>query len=563
MTRTSRVLARLARLPPASTPEVDVERDLPMEAEPGVVLLADRWFPVGVEPAELPVILLRSPYGRRQLGVVGRLIAERGYQVVIQSCRGTFGSGGVWEPFRHEEADGHRALAWLAEQRWWSGRLGTFGASYLGLTQWAVATDPPAALGAVALNVTASRFRDIVVYPGGSFTLETGATWLYLLHRQEAGWLRVAAAQIRARRHLARAYRALPLADADRAVLGRQVDYYQQWLAHDRFGDPWWDAVDFSRDFQRVPPATLVGGWYDIFLPAQIDDYVALRAAGREARLTVGPWTHASVGQAGAALRDGLDWFDRHLRDRPGRRRQPVRLCVLGRNQWVELADWPPPAVPQRWYLHPEGRLDRTPPGPAGPDRYRYDPADPTPSTGGPSLNAFTAGPKDQRPRERRPDVLTYTSAPLPLAMTVAGPLQAELWLRPSVEQTDVFVRLCVVSRRGRSTNLSDGILRIAPVVGADGTTSVAATGSPEWGCAHRTGDGTIRVRIRMWPTAVTFAAGESVRLQVSAGAHPLFARNLGSGEPLASGTRLVAVDHEVYHDPAHPSFLELPLSSI
>jgi uncharacterized protein len=155
VTRTTRVLARLARLPPATAAELGVERDLPMAAEPGVVLLADRWFPLGVDPTGLPVILLRSPYGRRQLGIVGRLIAERGYQVVIQSCRGTFGSGGVWEPFRHEEADGHRALAWLAEQPWWSGRLGTFGASYLGLTQWAIATDPPMALGALALNVTA------------------------------------------------------------------------------------------------------------------------------------------------------------------------------------------------------------------------------------------------------------------------------------------------------------------------------------------------------------------------------------------------------------------------
>jgi putative CocE/NonD family hydrolase len=570
VTLTSRAIGRLAHLPPATTVDVGVERDLPMVAEPGVVLLADRWYPIGVEPATVPVVLLRSPYGRRQFGAIGRLIAERGYQVVIQSCRGSFGSGGEWEPFRHEEADGRRALAWLAEQPWWSGIAATFGASYLGFTQWAVATDPPAALVAVALNITASRFRDIVVYPGGSFTLETGATWMYLVEHQELGWRRIVLAQLRSRRRLAPALDTLPLGRAEEALLGREVGYYQDWLAHDRLGDPWWDAIDFSRDVSRVPPATMTAGWYDIFLPAQVDDFVALRAAGREARLTIGPWTHASLAHAVAALRDGLDWFDGHLRGRPDRWRRdrpPVRLYVLGREEWVDVADWPPPAVSQRWHLHAGGRLDRAGPGESAPDRYRYDPADPTPSTGGPSLNASRAGRCDQRSREGRPDVLTYTSAPVPAAMTIAGPVRAELWLKPSVEQTDVFVRLCVVSRRGRSTNLSDGILRMAPIDGAapgpGRPAPVAATGSPEWGSATRTADGTIHVRIRMWPTAVTLARGEALRLQVSAGAHPLFARNLGGGEPIATATRLVPVVHEVFHDPAHPSAVELPLSSL
>jgi putative CocE/NonD family hydrolase len=565
VTRVSRALGRLAHLRPAQTQDVAVDRDLPMTAEPGVVLLADRWYPLDVDPSVLPVVLLRSPYGRRQFGPVGRLIAERGYQVVIQSCRGSFGSGGAWVPFRHEAADGRAALTWLTEQPWWSGTVGTFGASYLGLTQWAVATDPPVPLAAVALSMTASRFRDIVLYPGGSFTLETGATWLHLLAHQELGWRQLIAAQIEARRSLGPAYTTLPLSEADDAVLGRKVPYYQEWLVHERPGDPWWDAIDFGGDVGRLPPATLVGGWYDIFLPAQVDDYVALRAAGRAVQLTIGPWTHSSPRGAAVALRDGLEWFDVHLRgQRPPLRRRPVRLWVLGREEWVELDSWPPPSVNQPWYLQADGGLGRMRPGRSAPDRYRYDPADPTPSAGGPSLNAGSAGPKDQRLREDRPDVVTYTSAALPAPMTLAGAVHAELWLRPTLAHFDVFVRLCVVSGRGRSTNLNDGILRVEPVGdGADPRAAVRSTGSAEWGDAVRTADGTIRVRIRLWPTAVTFARGERVRLQVSAGAHPLFARNLGGGERLGSGTRLVAGDIEIFHDPAHPSAIELPLSSI
>jgi putative CocE/NonD family hydrolase len=572
VTVVSRILGRLAHLPPAEHTEVEVEHDLPMTTADGAVLLADRLCPVGVEATTLPVVLLRSPYGRRQLGPIGRLIAERGYQVVIQSCRGSFGSQGTWEPFRNEAADGREALAWVSSQPWWSGRLGTFGPSYLGLTQWAVASDPPPFLQAMALHITASRFRDIVVYPGGSFTLETGATWLHLLQHQELGWRDLIRAQIAARRSLGPAYTTLPLAKAEQSVLGREVGFYQDWLDHERPGDPWWDAVDFSRDRSHVPPATLVGGWYDIFLPAQVDDYTALVAAGRDARLTIGPYTHASAKGTAMALRDGLEWFDARLRDRPGRlRRHPVRLWVMGSERWVDLPGWPPPSIVQAWYLQAGGGLGRTPPDISPPDRYRYDPADPTPGTGGPSLNAASAGGRDQKAREQRRDVLTYTSAPMAVPMTIAGGVDAEVWLRSSLPTTDLFVRLCVVSRKGLSTNLCDGIMRIAPIGGnpyatarADaGEDEVVATGGPEWGTAERTADGTIHVRIRMWPTAVTFGRGERVRLQVSAGAHPLFVRNLGSGERLGTGTRLVPVDHEILHDPAHPSAVRLPLSSI
>src|SRR5579872_1600073 len=99
MTVVTQILGRLARLPRA-THEVSVERDVATKLSDGVVLFADRWAPVGIERP--PTVLARSPYGRHQVGFVGRLFAERGYQLVIQSCRGTFGSEGEFRPFRHE-----------------------------------------------------------------------------------------------------------------------------------------------------------------------------------------------------------------------------------------------------------------------------------------------------------------------------------------------------------------------------------------------------------------------------------------------------------------------------
>src|SRR5580704_14113266 len=167
MTAGSRILGALAKLPPARTHDVTVERDLEAKMADGAVLLADRWFPSRTSGAAPPVVLLRSPYGRRQMGPLGRLFAERGYQAIIQSCRGTFGSGGGWEPFRHEREDGRATLAWVAAQPWCDGSMATFGPSYLGLTQWALVDDPPPGLRAMAPAVTATDFRRSVVFPGG------------------------------------------------------------------------------------------------------------------------------------------------------------------------------------------------------------------------------------------------------------------------------------------------------------------------------------------------------------------------------------------------------------
>ncbi|HLN16467.1 MAG TPA: CocE/NonD family hydrolase [Acidimicrobiales bacterium] len=543
MTLPSRVLARLAKLPSAHTYEVSVERDVATKMEDGAVLLADRWYPTRSRAGGPPVVLMRSPYGRRQVGIVGRLFAERGYQVLVQSCRGTFGSDGDFDPFHNEQADGRATLEWIAGQPWFEGRVATFGPSYLGLVQWAVAEDPPPYLKAMALDVTAGSFRDSVVYPGGSFALETSLAWLHQVTNQERPLLAALLEQRRTPRVVRKAAKVLPLRDADRATIGRHAGFFQDWLVHEEPGDPWWDPITFDRRLAEVPPASLVGGWYDIFLPRQVADFGALRAAGREARLTIGPWTHASPAGMAEAVRDGLEWFDVHLGLRPERGRpHPVRVFVMGSKRWVGLEDWPPPTAPQPWYLQAGGRLSPAPPSASPADHYHYDPADPAPGIGGPSLMAPNAGRKNQAAREARDDVLVYTSEPLAEELTVIGPLRADLHLRSSVEHTDVFVRLCDVDQKGVSTNIADGIVRLGPADIARGA------------------DGVFAVAVDMWPTANTFRRGHQLRLQVSSAAHPLFVRNTGSGERLASASELRPSDHEVLHDPEHASAVILPV---
>jgi uncharacterized protein len=553
MSLTSQLLARMAGLPRARHVRVAVARDLRAPMRDGVALLADHHYPTGDTRA--PIILIRTPYGRGSLaGLIARNYAERGYQVVVQSVRGTFGSEGVFEPLRHEREDGLDTLAWLEAQPWFSGVVGMMGASYLGFTQWAVAAEAPSHLKAMAMQVTASQFRGSI-YEGESFSLKTALSWIYLIRHQEKPFFQALRANLESERALEVGYATVPLAKADAAVTGAPVAAYQEWLVHGAPGDLYWTAIDYHEAAASLTAAVnLIGGWYDIFLPHQLADYAALRAAGKRPHLTIGPWRHTSFGLLLAAIRESLRWFDTHLRDGApldeGEKRASVRVYVMGSGRWRDLPDWPPSATPTRWYLQPEGGLAPSPPPDlaetAGPDRFLYDPAHPTPAVGGTDLTN-QAGPRDNRAVEARPDVLTYTSAPLKRDLEVIGLVTVELYAQSSLEHTDFYARLCDVAPGGRSINICDGLTRLRPG-------SVAADAVDD--------QGVMRLRIALWPTACRFRAGHHLRVQIASGAHPRYARNPGSDAPLGVATSFLVARQRVWRDAAHPSAIELPVVS-
>ncbi len=535
MTLASRLLALYAKLPPVTTPEVQVQRDLQVPMPDGVVLLADRYVPRDGD--RLPIILVRCPYGRSGFfGLLyGRIFAERGFQVLIQSTRGTFDSGGVFDPYIYEHDDGMATVAWLKRQSWFSGLLATNGPSYLGYTQWVLAKDAGADIQAMCIQISTSNFHDRT-YAGGSFGLANSLHWAYMMSTQEESRLK----HMSDARKLPPILDKLPLNNLDKLALGRHIPFYQDWLAHPEAESDYWQRRNFEPTVPEVAtPINLTGGWYDIFLPWQLRDYQILRSAGKQPYLTIGPWAHTSVGQFATSVRESLIWFNAHLRgDRSQLRALPVRIFVTGVNEWRDLPDWPPPGTqPQRWHLQPERGLAPDLPGDSPPDSYRYDPADPTPALSGPVLSGNSM-PADNRALEARPDVVTYTSAPLERDLEVIGPVQADLFVRSSLEYSDFFARLCDVDDRGKSLNVCDALQRVQPGQPA------AAT------------DGTLHLVFDLWPTAHRFRRGHRLLLQVSSGAHPRYARNLGSGEPLGAGTTLIVADQSIYHDPTHPSAL-------
>ena len=521
----SRAIERYFHLPPAVTRAVRVHRGLAVTARDGVVLRTDHWEP-RLRPA--PTILIRTPYGRAGvIGLVsGRVLAERGFHVVLQSCRGTFDSGGEFDPMRHEREDGLDTVAWIERQPWFDGNMFTYGPSYLGFTQWALAADAGPALKGMLTAVTSSSFRDST-YAGGAYSLDTILNWVTLTENQGGPLLSFLYKQRRAQARLRRAWAHLPLSEVDGMVTGREVRFFQEWLKHSEPGDPYWDARANPDVASVSAPVCMVGGWYDIFLPWQLRDYATLRAAGAAPRLVIGPWGHPDLGLLGVTLREGIAWFRSAL---DGGASGGVRLHVGGVDEWREVDEWPPASGTTEWLLGREG----------GPDRFRYDPADPTPSPGGPLLT-YEAGRRDNRSVEARPDVLVYTGEPLDADREAVGPVSARIYLRASSEFFDVFVRMCDVAPDGRSENVCDGLIRVLP------------------GMFPPDADGVRPVEVELWPMGYVFRRGHRIRAQLAGAAHPRYARNTGTGEPLGTAARLQPVDYEVFHDAEHPSAVRLP----
>ncbi|MFI6995207.1 CocE/NonD family hydrolase [Nonomuraea wenchangensis] len=523
---------------------VRLQRDLPVPMPDGVRLLADHYAPAGAGRA--PVVLVRSPYGRRGLFgfMYGRGFARQGLHVVIQSCRGGFGSGGTLDPLGDEHEDGLATIAWLREQPWYGGSFAMFGPSYLGYTQWAVAPYAGPELKALATQITASQFRD-AAYVGGAFALESALSWTTLtdgMSRRLGG-----AAVLTAPRSTRRAVLSgRPVAELDLLSAGHPLPFFQDLVAHHADpAVPYWDKRDFSPKVGEVDAAvTMLGGWYDVFLPWQLQDYAALRRAGRRPYLTIGPWYHIDARHARPTMAEASAWFRAHLLGDPSRLRpDPVRLYVTGAEEWRDYPDWPVPGVRERrWHLQHGFGLGEDGPQEADPDRFRYDPARPTPVIGGPVLLGDSR-PRDQRRLEQRRDVLVYSSPALRADMEMIGPVRAELFIRSSTPYVDVVVRVCDVAPDGRSLNVCEGVRRLGPA-----------------GPAGPGPEGVRRAEIDLWPIAHRFRRGHRVRVHVAAGAYPTIARNPGTGDPLAAGGPMVPADVEVFHSPGLPSAVVLPL---
>jgi uncharacterized protein len=548
---------------------IKVDFDVPARMRDGVILRADVYRPEGEGP--WPTLLVRTPYGKGVLsemqwnGVSPVEASRRGFMVVIQDTRGRFASEGEWEPLRFEAQDGADTVAWAARLSGSSGRVGMFGGSYCGSTQWLAAIEAPAALAAIAPLMTWCEPMDGLFARGGALELGLVLPWSLIQgfdylgrlgSREDAAGRAATLAEdidgLTADGYWQLPVNSLPLMERNALPELGSIRALSDPLVAER------TRVANAHDRVLVP-SLHTAGWYDVFLQGTLDNYTAMAGLGREAQLIVGPWAHErfldpigdrTFGIAAmreAPIHDHGDWADevlafhrRHLiPDEEGKPGPPVRLFVMGRNEWRDEASWPLERVEvQNWYLRSDGSLAPQPPAAADrPNEIVYDPADPVPTHGGQLLMApaYVPGPLDQAAIEARHDVLVFTSTPLEEDLEVTGRIRAVLDVESSAPSTDWVARLCDVDAGGRSFNLCDGIVRL------------------------RSGANTRqRIHIDLWSTSNVFLAGHRVRLQVTNSCFPRWDRNLNTGDQ--RDTRFVVAHQRLYHDSEHPSYVELPV---
>ncbi|MFW6108329.1 MAG: CocE/NonD family hydrolase [bacterium] len=544
-----------------------VEQDVMVPMRDGVRLATDIVRPKG--DARVPVVLLRTPY-RKNLGGAG-LVAQ-GYAFAAQDVRGRYHSEGTHRPFLDDLADGHDAVEWLARQPWCNGKVGMTGGSYVGFTQLAAALTNPPHLKCILPTVPPSDFAGRTIFYGGALRMELAQGWLLGQVRTSQRMLRGGVpadelARWKPRATFATWCRHNPLREPGPIALGGP-GYEQAWrqiVGNWEDPDHWAEASAAARPEAIRVPVLVQAGFFDIFAQENLDLVLALRERGgsvlsrQHSHLIIGPWVHG-IGRPAGELRfpkarqalAGLSqkWHARWLKDQGGDVDDwpAVYAYVMGQDRWLALDTWPPPqARPTRLYLHHGGALSLQPPaGAAEPSAFTYDPENPVPTVGGNNL-LLPKGVRDHRKLAQRGDVLAFLTEPLERDYVVAGRLRARLWVATSAPDTDVTAMVLDVRPDGYRANLADGIARLRYRGGRD---------QPELVQPGQV----VAVEIDLWSTAYTFKQGHRVALHVSSSNFPRFDRHFNTAGHPADWTEPRKAENQVYHDPEHRSFVELPL---
>jgi putative CocE/NonD family hydrolase len=565
-----------------------IEKNQFVSMRDGVLLATDLYR--NADGSAAPVLVMRLPYNKeRYVNPEVMTLVQAGFHLVIQDSRGRFASQGEFHASAQEMNDGVDCYTWVAQQPWCNGRIGTLGTSYVGQVQWLASSQMPDAVQAMAVLLAPVDHYSDIAYRGGVLNLGSMLFWCSMMAVDEQG-RRIAAGtatpdmlqtQAMALGNLANLYHTLPLAEMPH--LEGVSPHFFDWINHPAYDD-FWRRID-ARNFPQIDkPVLHIGGWYDIFLNGTLQGYIGMRrgAESAEARsrqkLIVGPWSHGTnwtssyhemdfgmhaSGEAVNLTGLQLRWQERWVKGiRNGIDQEPpVRIFVMGINQWRDEADWPLPDTRYTPYylhsnghantLHGDGTLSLLSPNAEPTDTFVYDPLNPVPSIGGANLMPFasTIGPRDQQQVETREDVLIFTTPVLPQNLEVTGPITAHLYVSSSAPDTDITCKLVDVYPDGRAMVLTDGILRLRYRHSFTKPTLLQP-------------DEIVPITVDLWSTANVFLVGHRLRVEVSSSCFPKFARNSNTGGNVATERReqyQVAVNR-IYHDADHPSHILLPI---
>lgn len=402
-----------------------IEPDVMVPMRDGVRLVADIYHPAR-NSHRLPSLLERTPYDKRNLERANRatFFARHGYVVVVQDCRGCFGSDGEFSFLLSEPYDGYDTIEWIACQPWSNGKVGTYGTSYMSWVQSTAATQNPPNLTCMFPNMGGWNGHTSSIRQGGAMELRwiAWAFWHSALNAnrnlKKSPWVNEALNYTDFREYLTR----LPIRRGNTPLA--LVPTYEQWCfdiyTHADYDDYWKQpgfAIEEHVEQHADVPTYLCGGWYDSYTRSTLEAFAALRKTKKSyVKVLMGPWTHGTytpeLSYAGdidlgpdAALISfdelHLRWFDRWLKDIDNHidRELPLKIFVMGGGSghktrdgrldhggyWRYEQEWPiDRAKYTNFYLHADGLLTSKPPEMEDSSTcYLADPKNPVPTIGG------------------------------------------------------------------------------------------------------------------------------------------------------------------------------------
>lgn len=573
---------------------VKFDSNVPLMLRDGTMTYADVCRPDAA--GKFPGLLMRTPYDKSESASRSFTIdvirgAQRGYAMVIQDVRGRFSSDGEFYTFINEARDGYDSVEWVASQPWCNGKVGMFGSSYIGATQWLAASAKPPSLGGIAPGVTASDYHEGWTWQGGAFELGFNLSWS-IGALTAANWQNLSKqlflspyqhdVLLESQDDLMLAANRLPL-DGYEDLQGGLAPYYYDWLEHPDYDD-YWRSISIEEMHHNINvPAFNYGGWYDIFVGGTIRNFMGMRESGATAdarsgqRLVVGPWTHGglrdsvmgerSFGVASSSMEGDvasrlLRFYDFLLYEEENgfTDDKPVSIFIMGDNVWRQEDEWPLSRADSTNYylnsggkansLNGDGKLVRDLASGSSPDVFLYNPMDPVPTRGGNlccDAATLVSGVFDQRPIEMRTDVLVYTSDAVERDTEATGPIVVTLYASSSATDTDFTAKLVDVRPDGYAMNICDGIIR-------------ARYRTPRQPASFLEPGDAYEFKIDLGPTSNVFKKGHSIRVEISSSNFPRFDRNLNSGESIGTDSTFVPALQTVLHTPEYPSHITLPI---
>ncbi len=558
----------------AGEPGVIIETNAPASMRDGVVLRADVHRPDGGGP--YPVLVSRTPYGKHKQRY--EQYVKGGYIVVCQDVRGRYASDGTWEswlrPQTHDAEDGYDTVQWAARLPGASGKVGTIGFSYGAFYQWRLAVLRPPTLGAMSAHSIPARYPDLegpgTIRPGRRlrWSIVTMMPEVRRRANRPGTHTEAEAADLWDAGQGQKWLCFLPWLDLPQEVFEDDMPYLRNWLRHPQT-DPW--QLDLACRQVAVPNLEVVG-WYDhakgdMLLHQTLVKTGKTREARQGSRLVVGPWAHfppggrkfgrIDFGPAADLDLAGLDvrWFDYWLKGMTNglNHDAPVRIFVMGDNQWRDEASWPPKrARVKALFLTSSGRAN-TPAGdgqlawqrPASNsrDHYSYDPRNPVPTLFAPGN--FTCA-TDQRPLSNRTDILVYQTEPLAERVEVTGLPRVELYAASSAPDTDWVARLIDVAPDGLARDVCMGLVRARYRAGL-GKPRLIPPGK------------VLKYVIHLSPTSNAFLPGHRIRLDVTSSDFPNYDRNHNTPADQNADAELVVARQTIHHGGAYASKLILP----